>query len=262
MTVLDGLILLATGVAVGLLNTVAGGGSFLSLPVLIFVGLPPGIANGTNRIAILAQNVSAVTGFHRHRLIDWSWGWLAALPTCAGTVVGTWLALETPDQLFRRLLAVFMVGFTLWTLFAKSPAPAGHAELDGTGEGQRAGSAAALSPGRRAALVVGFFAAGVYGGFIQAGVGFLVLALTSLGGLDLVRGNAVKVFSIFLSMIVSLTGFLLAGRVEWLPGLLLAAGTVVGAAWGVRLSVLKGHGWIRGVVTAAVLACAVRLLLF
>ncbi|HEX4953257.1 MAG TPA: sulfite exporter TauE/SafE family protein [Thermoanaerobaculia bacterium] len=262
MTLLDGFVLLATGIVVGLLNTLAGGGSFLSLPALIFVGLPPGIANGTNRVAILAQNISAVLGFHRHRVIDWSWGWLAGLPTCLGTVLGTWLALETPDQLFRRLLAVFMVAFTLWTLFAKHPAPAGPVAPGEEGEAGQAVGLAALSLARRAVLVVGFFAAGIYGGFIQAGVGFLVLALTSLGGLDLVRGNAVKVFAIFLSMIVSLTGFLLAGRVEWLPGLALGAGAVLGAAWGVRLSVAKGHRWIRAVVTAAVLACAVRLLLF
>ena len=102
---------------------------------------------------------------------------------------------------------------------------------------------------------------GVYGGFVQAGVGFLVLAATSMAGLDLVRGNAVKVLSILAFTVVSLALFDSQGKVEWITGLVLAAGTFTGGLIGVRLTVLKGHGWIKRFVTAAIIILALKLLL-
>ena len=108
-------------------------------------------------------------------------------------------------------------------------------------------------------LAAGFFFAGVYGGFVQAGVGFLILAVTTAAGLDMVRGNAVKVLAI-----MGLTGLALAifasqGRVDWALGLCLAAGTSLGGVLGARLTVLKGHRWVKRVVTAMVILLAVKL---
>jgi uncharacterized protein len=246
-------LLVGIGIATGLLNTVAGGGSFLSLPFLIFLGLPPMLANGTNRIAIVVQNVGGVLGFHRHGVLPWSWGLLAVVPSSLGSIVGTWLALRTHDALFKDLLALFMVVLTLWTLLRRDPPPT----LGGTEA--EVSSPATLGPRRLTWVGLGFFGAGVYGGFIQAGVGFLILAVTALGGLDLVRGNAVKVLAILVSTAVSLVGFLAAGQVLWVPGLVLAAGTFLGALLGVRLTVLKGNRWVRRVVVVAVLACAAKL---
>lgn len=238
--------LFATGVAAGALNVVAGGGSFLTLPVLIFLGLPAVVANGTNRVGILLQNVGAVWGFHRHRVLDWRWGLLAAVPASLGSVLGTWAALVVGDEAFKKILAFLMVAISLWTLLAPVKPP---------GEGEKKATPAA----RRWILSLAFFAVGVYGGFVQAGVGFLILAATTFAGLDLVRGNAVKVLSILVFTGVSLALFAWQGKVEWVPGLVLAAGTVVGAFIGVHLTVLKGHRWVKGVVTAAVIAFAVKL---
>ena len=100
---------------------------------------------------------------------------------------------------------------------------------------------------------------GVYGGFVQAGVGFLVLSLTTLAGFDLVRGNAIKVLCILSFTVVALGIFAWDGQVAWVPGLALASGTVLGGQVGVRLTVRKGHKWLRGIVTAAVLVMAVHL---
>lgn len=238
-------LLFGVGALAGTLNVLAGGGSFLTLPVLIFLGLPAAtMANGTNRIGILLQNVGAVWSFRRHGVTEPGSLLWAALPATIGALGGTWLALRIGDQDFRRVLALLMVGITLLTLWDPLRAR-GRRRLP-------------LRTGHPA-LALGFLAAGVYGGFVQAGVGFLILAVTTLAGLDLVRGNAVKVLCILVFTVVSLTIFAWKGMVHWPMGLSLAAGNVAGGLLGVRLTVLKGHRWLRGVVTVAVLALAVRL---
>lgn len=242
------LALFGVGAVAGALNVLAGGGSFLTLPVLIFFGLPATVANATNRVGILTQNVAAVWGFHRYRVLAWRWAFWAAAPALAGAVLGTWAALEVSDEAFRKILALLMVAITLWSL------------LDRSGRRVREGEVPER-PGRwrLAVLAAGFFAVGVYGGFVQAGVGFLILAVTTFAGLDLVRGNAIKVATALLFTALSLSIFAWQGMVEWLPGLALGAGTVVGAVAGVRLTVLKGHRWLRVVVTVTVIFFAVLL---
>ena len=113
-------LLFGAGLVAGTVNVLAGGGSFLTLPVLIFVGLPPGVANATNRVGVLLQNVGAVWGFHRHRVLPWRGALWASLPAMAGAVLGTWGALEIGDDAFRQVLAFLMVAVTLWSLW-KSP---------------------------------------------------------------------------------------------------------------------------------------------
>jgi len=238
------LILFGSGLVAGALNVVAGGGSFLTLPVLIFLGLPPVVANGTNRVGILLQNAGAVWGFHRHRVLSWRWALWASVPACLGSLAGTWAALVVSDEAFTRILAFLMVGISLWSLLVPTEA------------GSRPKPASAP---RTAALALAFFVVGVYGGFVQAGVGFLVLAATSFAGLDLVRGNAIKVLAILLFTLLSLGWFAAEGKVDWPLGLVLAAGNVLGGLLGVHLTVLKGHRWVRGVVVVAVVAFAVKL---
>ena len=236
--------LFAAGLAAGVINVVAGGGSFLTLPVLIFLGLPATLANGTNRVAILLQGLAAVPGFHRHRVMPWRWALAASVPAVAGAVAGTWAALEIGDEAFEKVLALLMVAISLWTLLAP-----GHREPSDSPP------RSPWSPG----LVVGMFAIGVYGGFVQAGVGFLLLAATTWAGLDLVRGNAVKVLATLVFTVVALAMFAGRGEVDWVAGLVLGAGSVAGALLGVRLTVLKGHRWVKAMVTAAVIVFAVLL---
>lgn len=241
-------LLFGAGLAAGTLNVIAGGGSLLTLPVLIFAGLPAGVANGTNRIAILVQNVGAVSSFQRRRMIDWRWLWLSAAPGLLGAGLGTWLAVRIDDASFQRVLAGVMVVVALWTLWRPlGDRPVGEAmrDLD--------------RPGRRALIVAGFFLAGVWGGFIQAGVGFLILAITTLAGLNLVRGNALKALFVLTYTPLALTLFALEGKVDLGFGLALAAGNLTGALIGVRLAIRKGHAWIRRVVTATVIVFAIRL---
>ena len=237
-------LLVLAGIVAGALNVIAGGGSFLTLPILIFMGLPASVANGTNRVGIFFQNVGAVWGFHCNRLMDWKSIVWAALPASLGAVAGTVLALSIGDAAFRKVLAFLMIAVTLWTLWD----PLGE-----KGEESRERRV------RLPVLAFGFFLTGVYGGFVQAGVGFLVLAATTMAGLDLVRGNAVKVLSILAFTVVSLAIFVSQGKVLWLPGLVLAVGTFVGGQLGVRFTVLKGHAWVKRVVTATIVVFAVKL---
>lgn len=241
------LVLALSGAVAGALNVIAGGGSFLTLPVMIFLGVPATVANGTNRVGILAQNVAAVWGFQRHRLIQRGWG-AAALPALAGAALGTWAAIEIDDRAFRRALALIMVAVSLWTLWD----PVGR---------WRAGEAPLATAGLRGRLGASllFFAIGVYGGFVQAGVGFLLLAATTLIGLDLVRGNALKVLIVLIFTPLTLVLFALGGKVDWGVGAPLAAGYVAGGLLGVRLTVLKGHAWIKRVVTVTVILFAILL---
>lgn len=242
-------LLFLAGCVAGAINVIAGGGSFLTLPILMFLGLPPGVANGTNRIGILFQNVAAVWSFDRHGVLDRGALRWAAVPAGLGAGLGAWGALVVSDEAFKRVLAFLMVGVSLYTLWRPVRAPA---------ETPAERPAIGTSQWPLAAL---FFAIGIYGGFVQAGVGFFLLAGTTYAGLDLVRGNAVKVLTVLTFTIVSLVIFALAGKVAWLTGLTLAAGTVIGGLVGARLTVLKGHRWVRGVVSLAIVLFAVLLLL-
>lgn len=237
--------LFGVGVVAGALNVIAGGGSFLTLPVLIFFGLPATVANGTNRVGILLQNLGAVWGFSRHGVMDWRWTLWGALPASVGAVLGTWAALVVGDFAFKKILAGLMIALTIWTLWdpLKRKKP------------QKRPAKPRMVP-----LVIGFFFVGAYGGFVQAGVGFLLLAATTLAGLDLVRGNAVKVLSILAFTVISLAIFAVTKKVHWPMGIALALGSLVGGQIGVRLTVLKGHRWVKLVVTAAVVVFAIKLL--
>jgi hypothetical protein len=241
------LVLALAAAVAGALNVVAGGGSFLVLPVMIFLGLPATVANGTNRIGILAQNATAVWGFHRHRLIEGGWIAVAVVPALAGAALGTWAAIVIEDAAFRRALAFIMVAVSLWTLWD----PLAHRRPQ-----ERAGLQGRLG---RIWSVLLFFAIGVYGGFVQAGIGFLLLAATTLQGLDLVRGNALKVLIVLVFTPLTLVLFALSGKVDWGMGLALAAGYGAGGLAGVRLTVRKGHAWLKRVVTVTVIVFAILL---
>ena len=173
------LLLFAAGLVAGALNVIAGGGSFLTLPILMFLGLPPGLANGTNRVGIVLQNVGAVWSFERQGVLQWRSVVWAALPSIPGAALGVWLALLVSDQAFRRILALLIVTLSLWTLWSRRQRVIKATPMDNL----------RLTTGRRLGIGIAFFAIGIYGGFVQAGVGFLILVATTAAGLDLVRGS-------------------------------------------------------------------------
>ncbi len=241
------LVLFVVGVGAAALNVVAGGGSFLTLPALIFLGLPPTVANGTNRVGLLFQNTGAVWGFTRRGITQRSWLGLAAAPAVVGAVLGTWLAIQIGDRPFQRILAILMIVVSLWTIW------------DPFGQRPLADTLPELSRAKMVTFVLAFFGIGVWAGFIQAGVGFVILAVTTWAGLNLVSGNALKVLVVLTLTPVALVIFAASGRVDWSMGLALGLGTGVGGQIGVRLTVLKGHAWTKRVVTVVVVIMALRL---
>jgi uncharacterized membrane protein YfcA len=241
-------LLFSIGILAGLLNVLAGGGSLLTLPLLIFLGLPTAVANGTNRVAIFFQNLVAIQGFRRRGYLEFELALLCTPAAVVGSFLGAKMAITTDDQLFKRLLALIMVGVVVYT--AVDPLRRFQSEQVHFGFW------------RKIVLIVSFFGVGIYGGFVQVGVGFLVIATLLVHGLDLVRINAIKVFVVFAYTIIALGVFIYHHQVNYPLGFALAAGNSIGGLLGPRLAIEKGHNWIKKVVTATVLVFAAKLLFF
>ncbi len=238
-------LLFLTGILAGLLNVLAGGGSLLTLPLLIFLGLPTAVANGTNRIAIFMQNLFAIQGFRQRGVLPFELALICTPAAVLGSFLGAELAINIDDQIFKRLLAVIMVGVLLFTVID----PMQRFRREDVTFGRL----------RKLVLIVSFFGVGLYGGFVQVGVGFLIIAALLPHGLDLVRINAVKVFVVFVYTIIALGVFIYHKQVDYPLGIALAAGNSIGGILGPRLAVEKGHDWIKRVVMITVLVFALKL---
>ena len=240
-------LLFAAGVASGWINVLAGGGSILAVPVMVFLGMPGPVANGTNRIGIIAQNIAAVTGFFRKGFSDFKLS--ASLAACAavGAFFGANVGVKLEGVWFDRTLALIMVAVMIIMM---------------TGAGQKPVEAG----GKAKNLLLGhllFVAAGFWGGFIQIGVGLIQLhILNRVMGLDLVRANMHKVFVALVFSVVSLAVFASQVNIEWTLGLALAAGYAVGGWLGANAAVAKGEALIKKIFYLALAAMAVKLLFF
>ena len=239
-----GLVLIA-GLAAGFFNVVAGGGSLITVPTLIFLGLPPVMANGTNRIAILSQNITSVNRFKKKGYFSLKTGLILGLIASVGAFIGSSIAVDIPGDLFNKILSGVMILVLFLTLFGK----------------KREGTSDIIK--NVPLLAVAFFFVGIYGGFIQAGAGFIIIAVFSLiSGTTLVRTNSMKVFIVMLYTIPSLIVFIINGQVQWTMGIVLAIGNSAGAWIGTNFSVSKGDKWIKIILTVTVLAMAVKLFFF
>jgi len=218
-------LLLVTGLIAGFINTLAGGGSMLTLPALMMLGMPADIANATNRVGVLLQSLTGVKGFHDADRLDASAVRPVLVPTLSGALIGSLAASYLPVWLLKPTLLGAMIAMALIMLIR----PAVVAPLEGS---------AAYRLQDRPVAGIGLFLAGVYGGFVQAGVGFILIAALA-GGLryDLVRTNALKMVCTAAFSVVALAVFVLRDQVLWVPGLVLAAGTVTGAMISVRFAI-------------------------
>ena len=246
-------IVVTTGICAGFLNTVAGGGSLLTLPVLIFLGLDGAtVANGTNRVAIMIQNTVGIAGFRRKGISDFRYGIFIATPAMIGAVMGALLAInlgkfDKSGVIFNRLLAVIMIGVLTITL--ANPFKKFQSDVENLGI-LRKTLAAPL-----------FFFLGIYMGFIQAGVGFMIIAtLTTVNGFGLVRTNALKMFVVLFCTFVALIIFVTNDHVNWGMGIALGGGNAVGAWVGSHWAVEKGDKWIRIILVVSVSAFAIKLI--
>jgi len=244
VTTLQAILLLFGGLAAGFINTLAGGGSAITIPILTeIVGI--NVANGTNRIAILAANASALTRFQRGGAVPWKQVPKLIIPMVLGAGLGAWVATELSADVLKKVFAFVLVLVAASVLFKPSRWVEGHERV--------------MKEPWRSLL---FFAIGFYGGSVQAGVGFMLLGGLVVGsGMDLVRGNAAKVALILCYTPVALLLFASAAQVDLRVGLVLSLGQMTGAWIAARLAILKGAVWVRWVLVGAALIAAGRMLL-
>ena len=218
-------LLCITGFFAGAINTVAGGGSNLTLPVLMMLGLPADIANGSNRVAVMLQCLVGLRGYDKNNALDRPALIRILIPTISGGIIGALIAALLPNLYLKPLLLVSILCMSLVILLR--PSMIAHSP-----------DTVALTPNESRMGWWGLFAAGVYGGFVQAGVGFMLIAALA-GGLryDLLRANALKTLCALAFTSVALIVFIIFGKVAWAPGLILAVGSMSGAHLAVKLAV-------------------------
>ncbi|MAX33949.1 MAG: hypothetical protein CME72_12900 [Halomonadaceae bacterium] len=241
----DALALIAIGGLAGFINVLSAGGSMLTLPLLMFLGLPAQVANGTNRVSIVFQSLSAVGNFRRAGASQVGLSLRLAVPAVIGSLLGVWLALQVSDALFEAVLVTVMAASALMMLL---PQP----KLE-----TRPLTRERLTP----LVYLAMFAIGVYGGFIQVGVGVLfIVVLYRLLKIDLAQVNVFKVFIILIYTLPALALFLYHDQVRWSYGLLLAVGSMSGAWLAVRVNMgPRGALWVRWLTLAVIGAIIVRL---
>ncbi|MCJ7581090.1 MAG: sulfite exporter TauE/SafE family protein [Candidatus Aminicenantes bacterium] len=240
------LLLFGMGIIVGFINVNAGGGSSLTLPMLIFLGLDGALANGTNRVAIFVQNVFAVASFRKREFHEFKLSGKLSLLTLPGAIIGSILATKISGVLFERMLGVVLLFIVLSMFFSRN--------YSKDNRDQEKHSNWLIYPT--------LFGIGFYGGFLQVGVGFLFMAaLYNLLKLDLIRVNMHKVFIVLIYTIPALLIFIVSGNINWKFGLTLAAGSGLGAWFGARASVKGGEKLIRIVLAIAIFGMALKLLI-
>jgi uncharacterized protein len=235
------------GLAAGFINVIAGGGSLITLPLLIFVGVPATSANGTIRLAILVSGLTATLRFHRAGAIDWKHIPVIALPACAGATVGAIVASHMANSDFRSLIGwiTLAAGALLVLDFGK----------------MLAGRETDPSRLRRVLFLASMLAVGFYGGLAQAGVGYLLLASLVLGGgFALVQANVLKVVLVTCFTPITLLVFGLSDQIHLGYAAVLTVGQAAGAYIGASLSLQRGAALIRPVLALAVVAAAIKLI--
>jgi len=243
------LLLIGVGFVVGFINTVAGGGSLLALPTLIFLGLPSAVANGTNRVAVVIQSAMAMAGFKSKGVTSYPFSIYLGISALLGSLIGAYVAIDIKGETFNRILSVVMLIVVLIIIFQPKV---------NLGEMQErlTGKYLWLS-------IIAFFLFGIYGGFINAGLGFLMMIFNhSVNRMSLVRTNATKAVVVLFYMTASLLVFAFYDKVNWEMGLILALGNGAGAWVASRFSVRKGDGFIKAFLVVSVIAMAIKLWFF
>jgi hypothetical protein len=235
-------LLIAVGLVAGVVNTLAGGGSLLTVPLLVIFGLPGTIANGTNRVGILVQGVVACWRFDAEGISELRSALPLLPPILLGSIIGAAAATQISDSTFEKIFAGIML-ILLIPIFQGGPQPAAPG-------GPR------WSPWTRGIIL---FAIGLYGGAVQAGVGLLLLFALNRAGFDLARANAIKIVIATALALVTVPVFIFERQVAWLPAAFVSIGFTIGAAAGARFAALGGASAIRATLAVAVLILAGHL---
>ena len=241
----EALLLFGVGILAGFINVMAGGGSTITLPILIFLGLDASVANGTNRVNLLSQNISAMLSFKKENVSQIKLSLKLALLTLPGAIIGSFFATKISNALFEKILGIVMIGIVITMLIPNSK--------DFVKEKITKKLPWLIYP---AMILLGF-----YGGFIQVGIGFLImLTLHNILKMKLIYVNMHKVFIVMVYTIPALIIFIISGNVNWLWGICLAAGSWIGAWWSAKVSVRKGDKIVKVVLIIAIVIMSLKLL--
>ncbi len=242
-------LIVLVGVISGFINTLAGSGSLITLPLLIFAGLPANVANGTNRIAILLQSIVGAGSFKNKKVFEWREGVWLTIPATIGAFIGALVAVDLDEKLMNRLIGFLLV--CMFVIILVNP------------EKWLKEQAGTIRAKPSIFQLIIFFAIGFYGGFIQAGVGFFLLAGLVMGaGFDLLKANAIKIMIVTGFTIVALAVFIVNNQVNYTLGLILGIGSMLGAWIAAHIAVKQGVKFIRWFLLVVVLIFAIKLLLF
>lgn len=240
-------VLVLSGVLVGFINTLAGGGTIITVSLLLFLGLPAGVANGTNRIAVVFQNLVAVTRFRQQKILKLKKGMIYAIPATLGSIVGALVATRFSEGLLEKCIAFVMVLMLFFLLYKPERWLKGRPDLQ-----ERKMSAFQFV----IYLLIGF-----YGGFIHMGVGFFILAgLVLSSGYDLLHANAIKNLIVLVYSPFALAVFMFSGQVDYKTGLILSVGNIAGAWLATRYAVKWGTTFVRWVLVVFILITVMQLL--
>jgi uncharacterized membrane protein YfcA len=246
---LDIVLLILGGFMAGVINTVAGNGSAITLTVLMATGLDANVANATNRIGVLSQTLTAVLSIKktkRARKLAKDSVWFF-WPTILGSIIGALLAVDIDEQKLKVVIGFFMVVLLITLLLRPKR------WLINTDASKK----------KKTPLnFLIFLAIGVYGGFIQMGIGIMILSsLVLLAHYSLRDANIIKLWVAFIMILPAFIIFLLSGDIVWVPGFILATGAAIGARLGARyvLSHPKANTIIRYVLIAILIVAIVRI---
>jgi len=235
------------GVLSGFLNTLSGSGSVLSLAMLMFMGLPANVANGTLRIAIFMQNIVGVASFKKKKVFEFKEGVWLALPAIVGSIIGAQLAININEKMMNMTIGGLLVFLFFIVLYKPDAWVKGQAGL--------------IKSKPSFLQIVIFFFIGLYGGFIQAGVGFFLLAGLVLGaGFDLVKANAIKVFIVLLYTPFALAIFMYNDQIDYKLGFTLAIGNMIGAWLAVHFASSWGAKFVRYILLFVMVFASMKFL--
>jgi uncharacterized membrane protein YfcA len=242
------LLAIAAGILAGIINTLAGSGSLVTLPMLIFLGLPANVANGTNRVGVIVQNIVGIGTFQRKGALDTAGSVWYTIPAMLGAIVGAMIAVDLNEEMMNRAIGIVMIIMLMVILV--DPKRWLREKSD-------------VRPGRPSVLMLAlFFVIGIYGGFIQAGVGIFLLAGLVMGvGYNLTQANAVKLVIVLALSVAAIAVFIANGQVNWWLGALMAVGQSIGAWLAARFAVGNPNAniWVRRLLIAVIVLSILKL---
>ena len=243
MEISEILILLFCGLLSGAINTLAGGGSLITLPMMIFLGLPPTIANGTNRVQLIFQNIFAVYGFKTKGISNFKFSSYLSISALLGSIIGAYIAIDFNENDFKKLLSIIMI-LVMFSIL-----------LNNKRETLEINKIKNKWPS-----ILIFFFIGIYGGFIHAGVGFLmILTLSKINYLKIAHSNSIKVFVALIFSTAAFLIFLYEGKVNWIYGINIGIGSALGGFFASRWSYNKSDKKFRYFLSLIILIMAIRL---